>query len=692
MAAKPIYEELERRVKELEKEAGKRKKEDRVLYQSKKTYQNILSSIEDGYYEVDLAGNLTFFNDSLCKIYGYARDELMGMNNRNYMTAETAKKTYEVFNRVYKTGEPTKIFDWEFIKKDGTKVDVEISVSLIRNPKGQAIGFRGIVRDIRERKLTEKSLRESEENFRTLAMNANDGILIAVGDGCHTYANRHAAEITGYSVSELIKTNIKDLAHPNEFKKIKERYRTIIAGKSVKRKYETIIVSKDKEEIPVEVTSAKSKWHGQPADIVIIRDIRELKRAQEELVKSRAMFKAIVESLPFDVFVLDQDKRYILQNATCKKNWGDLIGKSPEDLPVIKETSNLWKENNRRALSGEIVTGEVAYDTLDGGKNFYYNIIAPICDGNKILGIVGVLVDISSRKYAEEALRESELKLSTMLESIGDHMSMMDKDLNIIWANEIARKIFGNIIIGKKCYEVYHKRTEPCEPYPCIALRAFQDGKIHEHDTQVIDKDGKTVFFHCTANVALKDEEGKPTAVLEISRDITENVRAENALQKAKDELENRVEERTRELEIQKSNLEEANIALQVLLKKRQEDKKEIADNVLTNVKELVTPYFEKIRKTKLDDQQKVILSIIGYNLNEIVSPFTRKMSQKYLNLTPTEIEVTNLIRYGSDSKEISELMGLSPRTIYNHRKNIRKKFGIENKKTNLRSHLLSIY
>jgi len=115
MGKKPTYEELERRVKWLEKEADKPKETDGALYKSKEKYKNIFSGIEEGFYEVDLAGNLTFFNDSLCKIYGYTRDELMGMNNREYMTAETAKKTYKIFNRVYRTGEPTKIFDWEFI-------------------------------------------------------------------------------------------------------------------------------------------------------------------------------------------------------------------------------------------------------------------------------------------------------------------------------------------------------------------------------------------------------------------------------------------------------------------------------------------------------------------------------------------------------------------------------------------------
>jgi PAS domain S-box-containing protein len=138
---------------------------DEILNQSAKQYRNILSSIEDGYYEVDIAGDLTFFNDSLCKIYGYASEELMGMSNRRYMTPETLKKTYKIFNKVYNTGESTKLFDWEFIKKDGSKIDVEISVSLMKNYKEEAIGFRGIVRDIGERKHMEAILQKSNSEL-----------------------------------------------------------------------------------------------------------------------------------------------------------------------------------------------------------------------------------------------------------------------------------------------------------------------------------------------------------------------------------------------------------------------------------------------------------------------------------------------------------------------------------------------
>jgi len=127
-------------------------------------------------------------------------------------------------------------------------------------------------------------------------------------------------------------------------------------------------------------------------------------------------------------------------------------------------------------------------------------------------------------------------------------------------------------------------------------------------------------------------------------------------------------------------------------LKKREDDKTELEDNVLTNVKELVEPYFKKIKKTKLDDHQEAFLSIIESNLKEIISPFTRKMSLKYLNLTPTEIRIANLIRHGSSSKKIAELQNVSPRTIDTHRKNIRRKIGLQGQRGNLRSHLLSLH
>ena len=114
------------------------------LIQSEEKYRTILGSIEDGYFEVDLAGNFTFFNDPICEILGYPRDELMGMNNRRYTDKDNAKKLYLTFNKVYATGRSTKEFDWQIIRKDGTSRHVDASVSLIKDSKDHPIGFRGI--------------------------------------------------------------------------------------------------------------------------------------------------------------------------------------------------------------------------------------------------------------------------------------------------------------------------------------------------------------------------------------------------------------------------------------------------------------------------------------------------------------------------------------------------------------------
>ncbi|CAN2039000.1 hypothetical protein GMMP15_1020006 [Candidatus Magnetomoraceae bacterium gMMP-15] len=147
-------------------------------------------------------------------------------------------------------------------------------------------------------------------------------------------------------------------------------------------------------------------------------------------------------------------------------------------------------------------------------------------------------IEIKEREMADKALKESEEKLDNMLRSITDQISMVDKDLNILWANETTKKVFGNDIIGKKCYEAYHKFKKPCEPYPCSTLQAFQDGEVHECYTYAIGKDGKIIDLFCTANSALKDKDGKPTAVIKVSRDVTKIKQAEKELKIKNKDLE----------------------------------------------------------------------------------------------------------------------------------------------------------
>lgn len=148
-----------------------RKRVGKALQNSEERYRSIIENIQEGYYEVDIAGNFTFYNESMCKILGYERNEMLGMNNRNFTQKKYARKQYEMFNKVYREGVPAKGFDWQVTGKDGVTKILETSVSLIRDAEGNRIGFRGIARDVTEEKRLEDRLQRAEkmETVGTLA-------------------------------------------------------------------------------------------------------------------------------------------------------------------------------------------------------------------------------------------------------------------------------------------------------------------------------------------------------------------------------------------------------------------------------------------------------------------------------------------------------------------------------------------
>lgn len=177
----------------------------------------------------------------------------------------------------------------------------------------------------------------------------------------------------------------------------------------------------------------------------------------------------------------------------------------------------------------------------------------------------------------------------------------------------------------------------------------------------------------------------------QLGQEIIERKQAEKALQHARDDLENQVRARTSELRKTNETLREVNTALNVLLKKREEDKESFKENVLTNIKELMLPYIEKLKKSRLKESQRTLVDIMESNLDTIASPLISRLSSRYLNLTPTEVRVAHFVRDGKTNKEIAELMNLSLGTILTHRHHVRRKLGLRNKKVNLRTHLLSL-
>ena len=308
----------------------------------------------------------------------------------------------------------------------------------------------------------------------------------------------------------------------------------------------------------------------------------------------------------------------------------------------------------------------------------------------------------SEQKQIEEALRESEerfdLAVRSTLDGIWDWNILSNKEYFAPRLCEIIGYSHDDPELSHT-FDSWASRIHP-DDYERVmdTLKAhLEDGKPYNVDYRHRHKSGEYRWQNSRGQATF-DENGKPVRMIGCIRDVTEHKKMEGTLLKAKKELEQRVEKRTAELrttnealEVQKEYLEEVNTALRVMLNRRDQDKIEFEEKVLCNVRELVSPYLDKLHHATLDDTQRVLLGIMESNLNDIVSSFSRNLSNGHIGLTPSEIEVSNLVRNGKTTKQIAALLNLSGRTIETHRKNIRKKLGLYNKKINLISYLKSM-
>ncbi len=295
--------------------------------------------------------------------------------------------------------------------------------------------------------------------------------------------------------------------------------------------------------------------------------------------------------------------------------------------------------------------------------------------------------EVKGLKASEEALRLSERKFKTIFENVNDEIIFTALDGTIIDVNPKVEDIFGYTpeeVIGMKFTEgtdSFPKNT--MDKLTGLLTEAYVRGEgSASYEFDVFHRNGTPIVIDTSSK--LIEEDGELVGVLTIIRDVTRRKVAEDMLLKMQEELKEMVADRT-------ANLEEANTALKVLLKRREDDRKDLEEKMILNVKELVEPFLIKLKQTNLNEKQETFIDIIETNIDNIISPFAREISSKYLKLTPMEIQVAELIKQGQSSKEIAELLNMSSKTIDTHRYNIRKKIGLTNKTANLRTHLQSL-
>jgi len=567
-----------------------------------------------------------------------------------------------------------------------------------------------------EGNLAGEAQRESEERFRAIFETAQDSIFIKDRHLRYTLVNPTMEKLFGVPASQLLGKSDEELfgekagSHIREIDSCALRGEIIeeedtkpvsgvlktfhvikvpirdnsgeiiglcgIARDITKQNQAQEALKKAHEELEQRVkerTTELSKINDQ-----LIQEIEERKQKEEELRK----YERIVDASNDHMSLTDRNYVYQLVNdaylSSHKIKREDIVGHSVSDFFGQENFETHQKPMIDRCLAGEVVRYQSWLDFLTLGRRYidigYYPYFEE--DGS-ISGCVVNARDITESKQIEEALRESEERYKSPFKTNHSVMLLVDPEsANIVDANPAA--IF---FYGWSHEELTRKRITD--------INTLTEGEVFQEMKRAKTEQRRIFYFkHRLASGKIRDVEvfSGPIKVFgrellySIIHDITQRKQAELSLIEKRKDLENKTHE-----------LEELNAALKVLLKHRDEDKKDFEEKIVASVKQLVFPYIEKLYNSQLNDRQMVYLTIIKSNLVDIIAPFLHQLSSKYSDLTPSEIQIAGLVKDGKTTKEIADLFNSSTGTIDFHRNNLRKKLGLVNTKTNLRSFLLSL-
>jgi PAS domain S-box-containing protein len=401
-----------------------RKRAEKELWESEKKYRTILETIEDGYYEVDIAGNLTFFNDSLSRILGYSEDELMGVNYRQYTLPDDAKRVYQVYNQVYRTGKPDKGFGWEVIRKDGSKIYTENSVSLVRGSEGQPIGFSGIMRDITERKQAEENLRYLKEYNEKIVDSIPDSLLVLDRNLKIKSVNRTYREIRGISDEDVVGKNIKEVFPVQLLKDggLLQAFEEVMETRETRSLNEVKHTSSDHPEKILNITVSglrRAEEEEEEELILVIEDITERARLREEIRKSKDFMDTIFKTSVDMVVTTDERGVITFVNRAIEKT----AGYKEEEL-TGRHVSVLYDRGRERAkdMMGILTSGQALKSyrlrlLAKEGKEIPVSISGSLLKNSqgRVIGTLGFVRDVSELVKAEDELREKNKELENFV-------------------------------------------------------------------------------------------------------------------------------------------------------------------------------------------------------------------------------------------------------------------------------------
>ena len=476
-----------------------------------------------------------YTNPATSKLSGYAQEELLGTNVWDLVHPEHREFMKDRLRDWLRGESVPSRSEFKILTRSGETKWIDADTSLIEfdgKPAALTIAYESTLQ-----KLAEEALMESERRVSNIIETAQEAIWIVDAKANTTYANQRLAEMMGYTTGELVGCSVFDFVDDEdrmEASEVLQRGRNGLKQQSPFR-----FRRKDGSELWTMVSTTPlfdsgGKFAGGLAMLI---DLTEWRRSEEALKESEARMQAVIESLPFELWARDRVGRCTIQNPYSISQWGDLNGTLTEDIAADRATLKAWDTINQRAYAGEVVRGESQYTRGEQALWHYYT-VGPIRVDGQIRGILGVNIDITDRKRAEAALRESEAKFRVLAQTVLS-VILIYQNSKIVYANSYTEAHSGyseQELRSMDFWELVHPDHRQVAKERGLA-RLRGESVPPRYEVKLITKAGEERWVDFAASPM--QFEGKP-AVLGTAFDITERKLAEEALRAS--------EERYREL------------------------------------------------------------------------------------------------------------------------------------------------
>ena len=530
---------LRQRIAELQTAEAERRQSEEKSRQSEQRYRTILEETEEGYYEIDLAGTFTYVNNTGGHLLGYSHKKMIGMNYRSIFSEQVQQNFFEAFNKVYRTGRPIRNFLFEAVRRGGNNRVGELSIFPLRNENREIIGFRGVGRDITERKRAEEMLADEATRRRILVDQSSDGIVVLDEKGKVYEANQRFAEMLGYSPEEAREIHVWDWDTQWTREQLLEMVRTVDeAGAHL----ETYHRRKDGTTIDVEISTNGAICAGHKLVFCVCRDITERKQTEKALQASEERYRLLVENAGEGISIVQDG-----MTKFCNTKAAELTGYSPGELTSMKAVEIVHPDDRERVLNyrtrrmkGEKVPSAYTFRIIDkqGNTKWLLRNVTLLTWEDKPAALV-IDTDLTEQKQMEEMLCQSEQRYRLLAENAKDIIFRLQ-----LWPEHK----FDYVSPSATAVTGYTPEEHYADPLLGLKLVHPEDRALFETMIQKpesvstpiamrwIHKDGATIWVE-VQRTFIYDKEGRLVALDGIVRDITERKLAEDALKKSEQRL-----------------------------------------------------------------------------------------------------------------------------------------------------------